>query len=294
LTRLLGRLNDVVARVDGVDVALVVVDDDPQRSAAPVFDAFACRYPAGASYDCSGHGNIALTRNLALEHGIKLGDWVALIDDDCVPGETWLAELLRVQAAMGADAVTGRCVDEAPAGAHRWLQVYCSPSDRPGPFGSVSFRADGDRSQYGATKNVLISSQWLAEHPDVRFREPLGVLGGEDAVFFIEALRAGLKLHYAAHAVVTEAIPQPRATFRAQLRRQFWLGNSEYVSNRFTREAPPARLMLRGLRRIAKSAVAMGTATFHRDRARAAVEVLFILNGLGMASGPVGLRVRHH
>lgn len=56
---------------------------------------------------------ISAVRNAALRFASTF-DLLVMIDDDEVPKPEWLAELLRVQQVMRADAVTGPVISALP------------------------------------------------------------------------------------------------------------------------------------------------------------------------------------
>ena len=77
----------------------------------------------------------------------------------------------------------------------------------------------------------MISSKWLKEHPTIRFHPNLGVVGGEDMVFYRTARAAGLRIRHSERGWVYENEPPSRATLSYQLRLFFWHGNSSYVTS---------------------------------------------------------------
>ena len=204
LGRLLERLELVARDADALaDVVIVIADDDPAGSAAEVTGSFVHRFPLGLHHLVSASGNIAVTRNRVLELGLEHGDWLTITDDDCMPDEDWLRQLLVVQREHQADAVSGCCVDEPPVGAPPWLSSE--------PFlDDFSTGSDGMPIEIGALKNTLVSADFL-RRTGIRFDAEYGLSGGEDAMFFYTTHEAGLDLRYAAHAIVREKVPPERA-----------------------------------------------------------------------------------
>ncbi len=98
------------------DVGVVVVDDDPAGSAESVATEASGSFPRGVRYERTGSGNVAAARNRAMEVGREDADWLATIDDDCLPVTAWLRELVEVQRRTGADCVSGACDTELPDG----------------------------------------------------------------------------------------------------------------------------------------------------------------------------------
>ena len=156
---------------------------------------------------------------------MEIADWVAMTDDDCEPPKEWLTELLDVQQRTGADAVTGRLVRRVPPGSPRWL------TDQPFLELGMDNIEDASEVTTAATFNTMISSQWLKDHSAIRFQASLGVVGGEDMVFFRAACAEGLTIRFSQRGFVYENEPPSRATWGYQLYLFFWHGNSSYVSS---------------------------------------------------------------
>src|SRR3954454_20434042 len=120
LTVLLHALLACAERVrDRASVGVAIVDDTADGQARSVVEAFAGRFELGLEYRISGKHNISIARNLALETALGIGDWIAMIDDDCEPPPQWLEALVNVQKRTGADAVTGRMIRRVPHGSPR-------------------------------------------------------------------------------------------------------------------------------------------------------------------------------
>jgi succinoglycan biosynthesis protein ExoM len=245
LTRLLESLE--VAAKEAADVARVgvaVIDDNDDGRARAVADEFTGRFPGGVTYRHTGSGNISVARNAGLEAAMEGTDWVAMTDDDAVVPPDWIVTMLRVQAETGADAITGSTLLRYPPGSPRWLNDQ--------PFCDVGILAFEDRSEspLGSTCNSMLRSSFLREHPDIRFEPALGTLGGEDGVFYRRAINAGLRVVYSSEVSVFGEEPPERCSFRYQVRRAIWLGNSEGVVNLQSGAATRGRLVLRAGRRF--------------------------------------------
>jgi succinoglycan biosynthesis protein ExoM len=269
-------------------VAAVVVDDNPDGRARAVVDEFEGCFPLGIHYRHSGRQNISLARNLGLDTAAGLADWVAMTDDDCEPDATWLTAYLDVQKRTGADAMTGPLVLRFPQGSPSWLY------DEPFALGENDVNEDGRAMHVAQTHNSIISSAWLRAHPDIRFEPALGRLGGEDMVFYRRCIAAGMRIHYARDAVVHEIVGPDRATLRYQLRSQFWLGNSEYVTNTRSGEATSSRMVLRAARRFAGACSRPVVRLAHGESPQWRWCVASVLRSAGMVLGALGVRVDHH
>ena len=284
LRRLLERLVDDAEQVgDRARVGVVVIDDDPDRSATATVEAFADRFEQGVRLGASGTGNIARARNLALDRGREVADWIACIDDDCLPDPGWMGHLVDAQRDRSADCVSGACVDEAPPGAPPWLTdepFLEGPRDLP----------DGAPIEVGHIKNTLVRSS-LVGPGGVRFREALGVVGGEDTIFFRDMHAQDVAHVFAARAVVREQVPLERTSLRYQLRRRFWYGNTEAVVTLLAGRSSRVRVALGGIRR------SLGALRHLVPSARGwwwRYGIAEVLRGVGRVLGAAGVRVDHH
>lgn len=283
LRRLLERLLDDVADLGGrARVGVAVVDDDPDRSATPVIDEFADRFELKLHGRASGAGDISKARNLAIDTGREIGDWLAIIDDDCMPDVGWLRNLLAVQAANDADCVSGACIDEAPPGAPAWLTdepFLEQPADLP----------DGAPVEIGHLKNTLVRAS-LTGPGKVRFRDELGVSSGEDAVFFFDLHENDITHVFASKAVVREQVPVERSTLRYQLRRAYWYGNTQAVTTQYAGTSSRPRLFVGGLKR---ALVALRWFVPSNGRWAWRYGTAELLGGVGRSLGAVGVRLDH-
>lgn len=286
LRRLLDRLVAVARDVGGAArVGVAVVDDDPDGSARVTAGRYRNDFELGATYACSGSGNISTARNRAIAEGSPRGDWLAFIDDDCLPDVGWVRELLVVAAAHRADCVTGACVDEPPPGAPRWLV------DEPF-LGDQTAGTDGEAIEIGPLKNTLVSAGFLRVH-DLGFDVAMGHAGGEDVLFFNQLAKAGARHHFAARAVVREQVPPERATLRYQLGRRFWYGNTEAITTIATGRASRVRVAAGGAKALVAGLTEPVRRLASRRRPRWRWATSEVLRGLGRLLGAVGIKVRH-
>ena len=134
------------------------------------------------------------------------GNFVAFIDDDEFPEDTWLIKLYDTLKKENADAVLGPVKphfdDEGP----KWL-VKSGILERDSfPTGEIIVS-----SKYTRTGNVLILSDIF--HKDkMSFDPKYGITGGGDAEFFHRYLQSGKNSSKAARMLNI-----PRETFRYKL-----------------------------------------------------------------------------
>jgi glycosyltransferase involved in cell wall biosynthesis len=290
LARMLDSLEVAAHRAaPAVELGVVVIDDNADGSAREVVDRSTRSFPLGLHYRFVGSGNIAAARNAGLEAAMELGDWVAMVDDDQVVVPEWLEELVAVQRRTGADAVTAPVYPRFPDQAPTFLTTQ-----RFGELWGTPLKVDGSPVSDLQTANSMIRASFLADHPDVRFSPDLGKAGGEDMVFYRGALDAGLRGHYSRNAVNWEYYEGDRATWRYQLRRSLWHGNTEAVTELRAGRAGRGRLVARAAKR---AVTALGIQPLGRVRAgespRLRYSVTYAVQSVGILLGAAGIRLDH-
>lgn len=290
LGRMLDSLEVAAARVaPDVELGVIVIDDNADGSAKEVVDGSTRSFPLGLHYRFVGAGNIATARNAGLEAAMELGDWVAMVDDDQVVVPEWLEELVAVQRRTGADAVTApvypRFPDDAPGflARQRFDELWGTP-----------LKDDGASVTDLQTANSMIRSSFLTEHPEIRFSHDLGSAGGEDMVFYRAALSAGLRGHYSRNAVNWEYYEGPRSTWRYQLRRALWHGNTEAVTELRAGRAGRPRLVVRAVKRAVVALLAQPLARVRAGEApRLRYSATYAVQSAGILLGVAGVRLDH-
>ena len=289
LGRMLDSLEVAAARaVPDIALAVVVVDDNPDGAARAVVDGSTRTFPNGLHYVHVGSGNIAAARNAGLEAAMELGEWVAMVDDDQVVVPDWLTEIMSVQRRTGADAVTAPVYPCFPDQAPSYL--------RDQPFADLwgtTLKPDGSVVDDLQTANSIIRTSFLVEHPAVRFSVDLGKVGGEDMVFYRRALAEGLRAHYSREAVNWEYYEGERATYRYQLRRCLWHGNTEAVTNLRAGRAGRVRLLVRSIKRAGLALLGPAQRLRAGEDPQVRYAVAFSLQSVGMVLGALGIRLRH-
>jgi succinoglycan biosynthesis protein ExoM len=270
------------------EVGIVIADDNPDGAAKPIADQFQQDFDLGVRYVKVGKGNISLVRNAALDEALGFADFYASTDDDCIVPPQWLSAHFDVLEDGHVHAATSRLINKYPPGSPQWLAD--EPFDRIAAFTAQ----DGDRVELAATNNSMINAAWLRANPNIRFREELGVLGGEDMVFFTEAHRAGLTIQFVDGATIDGMEPASRANLKYQLRSALWLGNTMSVTALTLGTATRPRLFLRGVRRLERGILRSAQRLVTRQSPQLRFSIAVVLQGFGQVLGSVGIRLRHH
>lgn len=272
-----------------IEIAVVVVDDNPDGSARPIVRDAEHQFMRGLHYRHAGAANIAVARNEGLAAAMELADWIAMTDDDQIVSPDWFRALASTQRTTGADAVTGPVRWRVPDGAPSWL--------RDQPFAEL-FESeplpDGAPVDHCLTGNSMIRAAFLREHPSIRFDPRFGRSGGEDMVFYRSAVAAGLDARFSPAAVCEHDLHPDRLTYRSSLRRAWWIGNSGAASDLEIGAASRPRLVGRGGRRVLRGLARPISRVAHRRRAHWRFAGALVAHGLGTLAGAAGVRIRHH
>lgn len=186
----------------GYAIHVIVADNDETPSAQVTVVDAAARFGLELTYLHAPAKNISIARNACLN--AARGDYLAFIDDDELVEKHWLENLLAVAREMLVEIVLGPVMAVYPAGTPRWMIRGDFHSTRPvWVKGTITT---------GYCGNVLMkrSDERLI---GLRFREDLGITGGEDTDFFSRATAAGARILYAENAFAYEPVSPERASF---------------------------------------------------------------------------------
>lgn len=284
LRRVLPMLLEQAARgsAKGHHVEVLVVDNNPEPAARAVVEELV---GAGAPlrYVHQSAPGLAAARNAALAHAA--GELIAFIDDDEVPSEDWLTELVAAQAEFAAEVVVGPILVRYQSPPPPWIEA--------GRFFERDRFPTGTRRPAGHTSNLLLDLEFLRRH-GLRFRAEFGASGGEDTMLTREIGSLGGRIVWCDEAPVTDLVPTSRMTPAWVLARRYRMGNSHsrvllaLEPRPVRRGALRARLVLGGTARAAVGyamrAVGRATGSLERD-ARGA---MLASRGRGIAAGALG------
>lgn len=222
--RLLGDLLDDLARevtaattaLDAVgSCRIVIVDNDPDRSAAPVVATAA----GNVNYLCEPRPGLSAARNRALDEA-RHDDVLVFIDDDERPRPGWLGLMLRTYLDSTASAVAGAVESRFEVEPEPWIVR--------GRFFQRRRPPTGTRIQTAATNNLLLDVRRVRA-TGLRFDDRFALSGGEDTLFTRSLHRLGEPMVWCDEAVVVDLVPAARSTRRWVLMRAFSSGNSDSV-----------------------------------------------------------------
>jgi GT2 family glycosyltransferase len=283
LYRLLGAFQRLRFSEGAPELRVVVVDNDAEESARGVCEEARAWLEWPLVYRVEKRRGIPQARNAAVAAALERAELLAFIDDDEVPSPQWLAELLRVQAETGADAVAGPCEPVFEDPVPRWIER--------GHFFERPRFATGARLDHAFTHNVLVRARALVGLGRL-FDERMALSGGSDAELFRRFAAQGHRIVWADAAVVFEWVPRSRANARWILERAFRVGTSSAFVDRHHRDRPlsAARLLAHGGWCLAKGATLLPVGCL-RGRAGAVEALRLAAFGVGRLGGLAGI---HH
>jgi len=270
---------------DPPPATVLVIDNDPAASAREaVQDIAGTLSPGLVRYAHEPRPGIAAARNRALADA-GTADLLVFIDDDEVPSERWLAQLVELQRRSGAAAVVGPVISEYEHEPEPWIQA--------GRFFRRRRLATGTRLTVAATNNLLLDLQQIRAL-GLRFDERFGLSGGSDTLFTRQLVQRGGSMLWCDEAVVVDRVPASRLTRGWVLRRALRSGNSAARVNLELAAAAAPRLAARasslasGSLRLLGGAARLGAGLVTGSTAHQAMGLRTAARGLGMASAAFG------
>lgn len=233
-------LRSVFAQVEALDriANVVVADNDPDGSAAPLVARLTDQAPVPLVYAAAPAPGVATARNAGL--AATDAPLIAFLDDDEAASSRWLATLLEAQVQTGADVVFGPIRGRVPADTGwttRYLEAF---------FGRAGPAETGPLAEPWGCGNALMVRATALPGP-APFDTAADQTGGEDDKLFAALSARGGRYGWAADAWVDEFAPPHRATLRYALTRAFAYGQGPSQTAAAARDwAGVARWMLIG------------------------------------------------
>ena len=215
ISNLLSKLQNQVTE-DQFTYSVVVVDNDFNKSAKDTVNEWKQKSAIQIDYHCEPEQNIALARNKAVEN--SRGNFIAFIDDDEFPDNTWLINLFRTQNQYQVAGVLGAVRPYFEIEPPRWI-IKGKICERPS-FDTGTIIKDNNDARTG---NVLLSRLIFCDEKNL-FDTCYGKTGGEDSDFFSRVLKQGLVFVWCNEAPVYETVPPERFKRTYYLKRAMMRG----------------------------------------------------------------------
>jgi succinoglycan biosynthesis protein ExoM len=232
----------------GVQLELIVVDNDAEASADTTVRSFASVNSVPIRYAVEQNKGLSFARNCALS--LANGNWIAFIDDDELAAPDWLAGLVKTAKRYSADAVMGEVLPKFLIEPPTWVKNI-------GYF-AKTYPISGVGLSSGRSCNALISSRFAREH-GLRFDLAFNTTGGEDTDFFDRFVSAGGTIVSSKEAIVWEQIPPERVS-KQYLRRRAVRSGETYA--RVTYSNSPVAFRLIALSRAMLNIAVASSLTF--------------------------------
>ena len=277
LLRLLTTLQDMKNHNCCLINKILVIDNDGNKSAYQATNSVKGKF--NIKYIVEGTRGIANARNAAIN--AVNSDFLCFIDDDELPSEQWLDELVKKQKETNADCVYGPVYPVMPPTAPAWIK-------RGRFFDPPPFDENNPAISAGAG-NLMISCAFLKK-TGLRFDERFNLTGGEDTFFIRQGQKLhGMKIIGAAKAAVTEPVSPERLKLCWLLRRKFRIGNGLALYERFENAPLQLRILrcIKGIARVVAGLAVLSTGVVF-GRCMAARGLVMIAFGLGMLTGLMG------
>ena len=271
-------------RAHSISVSVLVIDNDPAKSARDVAHEYAVRYAAVPT------PGLSAVRNAALDQATD-ADALVFIDDDELPGSDWLATLVAPWMAGTADLVSGRVISTFETAVDPWIES--------GRFFRRTTFSEGSLMPFAATNNLLIDSGFVRVHA-LRFDEAFGLSGGEDIRFTSQAVAYGARIVACPLAIVLDPVTPERLSRSWLMRRAFRDGTTTALSHVAESVSPSSRLARRarwaavGLLRVVVGGIRVSWGAIARSRTHRARGSRLVLRGSGMTAGAFGVRYREY
>ena len=212
---------------------IVVVDNDPEGSAAALVDRLGRESPVSVSYIHARKPGVATARNAGLAR-IR-APHVAFLDDDEVADPAWLDRLYEGHLRFGA---------EVTFGATRGVALGADPRERAYLDRFFSRLRAEPTGPIPDTDGLGCGNSMVRRLPVLAGPEPFETeadeVGGEDDRLYARVRRAGGGFAYVADAWLDEMVPPKRANARYVLVRAFVFGQGPTRAR--LRLQPPDRL----------------------------------------------------
>ncbi|NPC41219.1 glycosyltransferase [Nocardioides sp. zg-1230] len=285
--RRLEGLKSLLVSIAALDVParsvlrVIVVDNDSTGSAEA---ALPQDFPLQITYAIEKMPGIpaARSRCVALAEN---DDYILFVDDDERVAASWVVEMLASAQEEAADGVGGLVAYEYDSAPPRWIAE--------GGFFDAPATPHRAVIPFAATNNLLLHVPTLHRLGVTTFDGSLQFSGGSDVELTSRLVRAGARLVWHAHPLVTETVPAERISIRWCLKRAIRTGEgvARLRVGSFTPTLPQRLFILvLGLAKVGGAFPALGVGALQRNPAVVGRAVRGGMRGIGMARFAFGRR----
>jgi succinoglycan biosynthesis protein ExoM len=229
-----GNLTDLLVSLramdrEGIDLHLIVVDNDDARSAEPIVVDAMRDSGIPVLYDMVAERSLPVVRNRLVELASTIDPgWIWFLDDDQFVEPDALQLMIATADTTGADCVVGRVPHSFEGSNSQWAHWS-------GIFNEVH-RPTGQPTGSFGSNGPLVRVEAL-RHVDGPFDARLGLTGGEDSLFFTRFHDLGFRSVGCDEAVIWDRLHASRNTPRWLTQRALRFG---LVKGFLVREVSPS------------------------------------------------------
>jgi succinoglycan biosynthesis protein ExoM len=217
-------LTAIAAMKTAADIKVLVADNEGAGGAGTaVVKELAATYRFPIEVIAVPERGLSSVRNAMIAYSRKdiALDFVAMIDDDEWPTESWIDDLVAMQRQTGAGIVGGPNLPVFADGAPGWAR-HC-------PLFVSDDMPDGPVEIVWGTCNLLLHKSAFAHSDSNLFDPAFNQSGGEDVDAFMRLKASGHRFAWSRSAVVWDDVPASRTTLGWITRRAFRIGNSNML-----------------------------------------------------------------
>jgi len=204
-------------RVYGLDIEIVIADNDPEGSAKDTAAELAADYETPVIYTHVPEPGVSNARNGALT--VATGRYILFLDDDMEALAPWAQSMIDAANRFDAALVFGPVKAVMPEAGNP-VYEYMQPL-----FSRKFSKEDGLIDRGIGSGNCLIDRESLTL-PSPPFNPELNKTGGEDDHLFRQLEHQGVRIAWTNAAKTYEHVPAHRANLRYVWRRNFAFGQA--------------------------------------------------------------------
>ena len=272
-----------MAYPENTQVIISIVDNDPEKSAEPVVNRY-LNLVDFLHYVSEPRRGIPVARNAAVAFAVSLNaDYLVFIDDDEWVEKSWLIELFNYcQIKGGRSVISGHVIADLPDNIPAHLAKLFNKKE------SVT----GRTLKSCATNNVIIP-MYLFSELGLTFDESHPFAGGEDILFFSEAVVKGVIIFKCSESVVHEHIPKSRISLKWLGQRKFQAGITVAIQ-KISKGHPNYTVLMYAFFQVLFSGVGALLFLLLNIKQRRNNYYLKACRSFGVASGAMGIRVNSY
>ena len=205
---------------------ILIVDNDEERSAYPVFEKFSGIVDVPVSYVHEPVAGYTKARNCALKQCNTR--YIGFIDDDCIPDKNWVSYGLAAILKYDSAYVVGNSRDSENETPYGFVENYII--DKIWKFADYDKHTLEMKAEKLDTKNLILDNN-LLKALNIRFDERFNQYGGEDVDLGFQIKYKELKGYYVEDMVVHH---KQKDTLSKYLRKAFSYGyNGQNLYNKW-------------------------------------------------------------